>query len=62
MNISIYCHGTFYSQYPDKNITLALLLPNVYNCFENIQNDDDMRLQLFNIILNNVETASVHHP
>ena len=44
MNISIYCHGTFYSQYPDKNITLALLLPNVYNCFENIQNDDDIKL------------------
>lgn len=68
MNISIYCHGTFYSQYPDniiipcdKNITLALLLPNFYNCFENIR-DDDMRLQLFNIILNNVEAASAHHP
>lgn len=61
MNISVYCHGTYYSQYPDKNITLALLLPNLYNCFENMH-DDDMRLQLFNIILNNVEAASARHP
>lgn len=42
-----------------KNITLALLLliftiTRMY--------DDDMRLQLFNIILNNVEAASAHHP
>lgn len=57
----MYYHGTFYSQYPDKNVTLALLLPIFYSCFENI-NDDDMRLQLFKMLLNKVEAASAHHP
>ena len=43
-------------------IKISHFLRNVYNCFENIQNDDDMRLQLFSLILYNVEAASVHHP
>lgn len=26
MNLNMYCHSNFYSQYTDKNVTLALLL------------------------------------